>query len=957
MPRKMGLTRRHKRGTGNNKGISHERKIGNCHNLNGRSGTSAEFAPAPAEFNTDPILTQLSASEVQVAASTLLVAPSPPGTVMSYAFFKEVLLEVDAPKTITRSSNTITNTIPDEGTGTIVLQGTVLDTTTTTTLVLPPIPVVEQPLPLPPRARNFLLANTHTPQLNIQAFDQTASGKDRSDLASRKAKSRSTNHIVNAILGSSGTTQQQALALRSACLHPSILSITKTAGLLPVAREENLLLEGVKRTFKEVLGCGKRKRLNVDWSTFAEILSSSFASVDATHTQIAKVFDLEKQSCKRLFQKGEVRYLNAATAEAKWAEKVKLKGFSKITPVIKEGLDHWIRGHPNVQPSPITQDTLLVYNPVTGVKERTGKLLLEISVRELHNDMLLPENKGGFAGVRDADGCIIISDTTLRKLLPKELRPATETHKQLCGCELCNTAASLQKTLNAFWSQNLQQMEQSVNRAVLPRQRLSALRTYQGYRHSVASPDSQLNHLKACDAVTLMTCPNVTDTEFPPWKCVLGRCLACPKYQVPLFEADESNNAPRINFVMYERQSWCSFHGPCGLGKNECNYCMLENAVDLNADHEENSPVVRGKTPKIVVKKFPTLRCSKIGSFMRHVYLPILEKCRYHFAHKRMLSKMHCYNARHAWYESEPYLVKMHWDYAEPISQEKNLEIQSDHFGYVPSCSIEGVCVWSPLTNSVHEFNQGLIDKDQIVRTMQFHSHLSDRLKQDASTTHAHMICLLNKMAEKGEIQARKTTILEHSDGCSKQYRCGTALYLLSVLASQFGVMVDHMIGAPGHGKDVVDALNATTKKFLKEKMCMVSDVPGMDESERKMKAYSLSERENETTSFARECLRLCAVKERKDGVKSSGKYAKRERTAKISDRHYYLQDSNDVRLGNLWMTAVGLPTKEGTHSGLLARYNLRTDPDLGSVEQQLDGFPARVLPAANSCQKPGSQR
>jgi hypothetical protein len=58
---------------------------------------------------------------------------------------------------------------------------------------------------------------------------------------------------------------------------------------------------------------------------------------------------------------------------------------------------------------------------------------------------------------------------------------------------------------------------------------------------------------------------------------------------------------------------------------------------------------------------------------------------------------------------------------------------------------------WSSLPNSVQEFNEGLINKDEIVRTMQFHSHLFDMSKQDASTTHAHMICLLNKLCEGGE--------------------------------------------------------------------------------------------------------------------------------------------------------------------------------------------------------------
>jgi hypothetical protein len=936
MPRKMGLSRRHKRGTGQNKQTAHQRQLLPCNNIRGRAGKATELAPAEAS-TTDmmPILAQSSASKV-AGTTTLLVETTSPNTVKSFVIYTKELV-FGFGKTLTRSHSK--KAAP---TSKRTLTTQVEDSTETTTGVA----VEARPL----LAKGADYETISAPRLNLDAFQTTDTGKERSVFASRKAKSRSTNRIVDAIL-SSGTIAQQALALRSACLHPKTISLTKTAGLLPnaVREQEKGLLEGVKRTFKEVLGSGKRQRVNVDRSTFAEILSCSFAGTTATTSEIAGLLELNKRSCKRLFRKGEVRYQNAANAEAKWAEKVPIKGFSKVTTEIKEALDQWIRDHPNVRPSPITRDTLLVMNQSTGLKERRGKLLLEISVRELHNDMLLPVNKGGFAGVRDNDGAIIISDSTLRKLLPHELRPATETHKQLCGCELCNTATSLQKTLNAFRLRSLKQMRESVSRAVLPRQRLASLRRSQEYRRLVANADMTLKHIRTSDALTVITCPNVTDTQFPPWKCVLGNCLACPKYQVPKYEDDISNNAPRINFMTYERQSRCSIHGPCGLGKTICEYCQLENASKNGHTHKDDAPdetmMIGVKKAKIVVKKFPTLRCSKIGSFMRHVYLPILEKCRYHFAHKRMLSKMHCYNERHAWYECESHIVKMHRDYAEPISQEKDLEIQSDHFGYVPACSIEGVCVWSPLPNSVEQCNQGLIQKDQIVRTMQFHSHLSDMSKQDASSTHAHLICLLNKLCATGEIKAqgRKTTILDHSDGCSKQYRCGTALYLLSVLSSQFGVTVDRMIGAPGHGKDVVDALNATTKKYIKQKMRMISN-PGNDESlDRKMKGYSLSEREAETTSFARECLRLCSVRDRKDGVKSSAKYAKREKAAKISARHYYLQERHNVRLSNLRMTAVGLP-KQGPHSGLLARYNLRTDPELGVGRAALRRIPCSCL-------------
>ena len=70
-------------------------------------------------------------------------------------------------------------------------------------------------------------------------------------------------------------------------------------------------------------------------------------------------------------------------------------------------------------------------------KERVSKLLLQISIRELHNDMLLPPDEGGFKEARDETGNVRISDTALRALLPEQARKMTPRHKQMCGCEVC----------------------------------------------------------------------------------------------------------------------------------------------------------------------------------------------------------------------------------------------------------------------------------------------------------------------------------------------------------------------------------------------------------------------------------------------------------------------------------------------------------------------------------------
>ena len=100
-----------------------------------------------------------------------------------------------------------------------------------------------------------------------------------------------------------------------------------------------------------------------------------------------------------------------------------------------------------------------------------------------------------------------------------------------------------------------------------------------------------------------------------------------------------------------------------------------------------------------------------------------------------------------------------------------------------------------------------------------FHTHMADKSNQDATSTHAHMGVLLELLTDQGKISPGKSTIWEHTDGCTKQYRCAKALYLLSSLAAEFQVAIDRQVDAPGYGKVVVDALNAQDEVYLRKHM------------------------------------------------------------------------------------------------------------------------------------------
>jgi hypothetical protein len=116
-----------------------------------------------------------------------------------------------------------------------------------------------------------------------------------------------------------------------------------------------------------------------------------------------------------LFKKARAKrlLLKTETAKVKWSVKKKRNRFTKITQTVQAN-------HPHIINSPIAKDTLLVMN-AQGVKERVSKLLLEIPIRELHNDLMLPPREGGLADTWDNSGNVIISGMPLRHLLPEQL--------------------------------------------------------------------------------------------------------------------------------------------------------------------------------------------------------------------------------------------------------------------------------------------------------------------------------------------------------------------------------------------------------------------------------------------------------------------------------------------------------------------------------------------------------
>ena len=79
---------------------------------------------------------------------------------------------------------------------------------------------------------------------------------------------------------------------------------------------------------------------------------------------------------------------------------------------------NWIMHHPQVVQSPILNYCLKVNISGHTEPQLFPKLLLQVSVSELHNRIVSDPVDGGLKESRDTENNIIISGSTLRSLLP-----------------------------------------------------------------------------------------------------------------------------------------------------------------------------------------------------------------------------------------------------------------------------------------------------------------------------------------------------------------------------------------------------------------------------------------------------------------------------------------------------------------------------------------------------------
>ena len=172
-------------------------------------------------------------------------------------------------------------------------------------------------------------------------------------------------------------------------------------------------------------------------------------------------------------------------------------------------------------------DTLVTQNYDNSPEKISVPILLRgCSMRKLHNDFL-SNSSLGFPDAYDKNGKSIISGTTLRVLLPPNVKKLTNKYKEKCEWKVCTLNKCHQNNLNEDQLSTIKRLEQDI----IDKKWETA------YRNIVYKNKTHL-HSKPRDALHCIQYRNVDGFSVPCLKCILQKCEKCPKY---IYTEEEGN--------------------------------------------------------------------------------------------------------------------------------------------------------------------------------------------------------------------------------------------------------------------------------------------------------------------------------------------------------------------------------------------------------------------------------
>ena len=173
----------------------------------------------------------------------------------------------------------------------------------------------------------------------------------------------------------------------------------------------------------------------------------------------------------------------------------------------------------------------------------------------------------------------------------------------------------------------------------------------------------------------------------------------------------------------------------------------------------------------------------------------------------------------------------------------------------------------------------------------------------------------------------------------------------MSVMSQCYSIIIDQGISAPGHGKEVVDGLNAVDKRYIYELMSTVK-LPVSKKFDSQMQIHTGNQKYD--ISLAEEIQQHLTKDHRKNSVFDQNKKNKRFTERQRKDRQYHVQDNADVthKYSKIYCNTNQFPElpffvpHSKTHGArrFSKKYHLRFDPKLGNGVCEIRHIPCACV-------------
>jgi hypothetical protein len=438
-------------------------------------------------------------------------------------------------------------------------------------------------------------------------------------------------------------------------------------------------------------------------------------------------------------------------------------------------------------------------------------------------------DKGGFKGAHAANGDVRFSLMTLRTYWPNWLKIMTDDDRNMCACETCQTMNDLHDAYVAKRRKIIARTEATLKempgRFRMDRRVKDALakdlREYKSatFIDRVGGPNAPV-HADGWDACKQYGCgtrKNIAGHEhmFVPYCCQKGDCLKCEEigYTPPPFELEHIDMREIIQFSKFISLSRCTVPGHGGFHlekfdeepKLQCVWCEDMSKKYPGWKKKNNSKVVTRKTRQLFHQSFREY-IGKNGDYARG-----MKKMFRHKQNVILLGKKMKSDPREQYVKlMDGKAIMLVRDFMEKMGISANNEMQFQYFMKSISLGGEGI--------SVYLRRPG---KDKYETRL--YTVLSTEKKQDGRIVYCNTEMILKRLIEDiqkeedaGATVVKVEIILDDTDGCSGQYRCGSALFLLWKFSKERNVVYDRAVDCAGHGKKKIDGYGGWLKNYLR---------------------------------------------------------------------------------------------------------------------------------------------